>query len=46
VHFCTIAAPNEARVQKGTVWVRNCNIAGRGEGMVHKCTTTSPTQRS
>jgi hypothetical protein len=46
VHFCIIGAPSEARVQKGTVWVRNCNIAGRVAEMVHKCTTTSPTQRS
>jgi hypothetical protein len=46
VHFCIIAAPNDARVQKRTVWVRNCNIAGRDEEMVHFGTPTSPTQRS
>ena len=42
MHFCIIRAPNEARVQKRTVWVRNCIITGRNEEMVHKCTATSP----
>jgi hypothetical protein len=46
VHFCTIAAISEARLQKGTVWVRNCNIERRDEEMVHFGTATSPTQRS
>jgi hypothetical protein len=46
VHFCTILAPDDSRVQKRTVSVRNCIIAGRIAEMVHFGTPTSPTQRS
>jgi hypothetical protein len=46
VLFCTIGVLHEPGVQKRTVSVRSCSIAGRDEETMHKCTPTSPTQRS
>ena len=46
MHFCTVAAPDAARVQKRTVYVHNCITTGAKSSRVQKCTPTSPTQRS
>ena len=46
MHFCIIRRRFPSRVQKSTVYGRFCIITGRDAEMVHKCTPTSPTQRS
>ena len=38
MHFCTIAAPDDARVQKRTALVRNCTRGGSRRQMAQKCT--------
>jgi hypothetical protein len=46
VHFCNSARPTGSLVHLSTVWVLNCTHGARSAEMVHKCTPTSPTQRS